>query len=86
MDSSDDSNSELLNIGIIITYGRLAAQALGLGTCWNGWTTDAMQFNSKINELVKIQGKKVGVFILGYPAVKFYRSPPRSPKIIDGLE
>jgi NAD-dependent dihydropyrimidine dehydrogenase PreA subunit len=26
------------NIGNIITYGRLAAQSLGLGTCWNGWT------------------------------------------------
>jgi len=86
VDSSDDSDNELLNIGIIITYGRLAAQALGLGTCWNGWTSVAMQFNSTIKEIVNLKGKKVGVFILGYPAVKYYRSPPRSPKIIDGLE
>jgi len=86
VDSLDDSDMELLNIGIIITYGRLAAQALGLGTCWNGWTSMAMDYNYKIKELANIEGKKVGVFILGYPAVKYYRSPPRSPKTITGLQ
>ncbi|MBA7616234.1 hypothetical protein ES703_23530 [subsurface metagenome] len=86
VDSSDDSDNEVLNIGIIITYGRLAAQALGLGTCWNGWTTGAMQFNSKIKEIVNIKGKKVGAFIMGYPAVKYYRSPPRTPIKVVGLD
>ena len=85
VDSPDDSEIEANNIGIIITYGRLAAQALGLSTCWNGWTQMAMRFNPKIKELAKITGNMVGVFIIGYSAEKFYRSPPRSPKPIDGL-
>ncbi len=86
VDSPDVSENEANNIGIIITYGRLAAQALGLGTCWNGWTTGAMRLNPKIRELANITGKTVGIFIVGYPAVKYYRSPPRTPKIIKGLE
>ena len=79
-------DSEFLNIGIIITYGRLAAKALGLGTCWNGWTQIAMMRNPEIKKIANIKGNKVGVFILGYPAVKFYRSPPRAPKKIEGLD
>ncbi len=86
VDSPDKSENEANNIGIIITYGRLAAQALGLGTCWNGWTTGAMRLNPKIRELANITGNSIGIFKLGYPAVKFYRSPPRAPKQINGLE
>ncbi|MFX1553348.1 MAG: nitroreductase family protein [Promethearchaeota archaeon] len=86
VDSIEDSEIEATNIGIIITYGRLAAQALGLGTCWNGWTQFAMRLNPKIKELANIRGNIMGAFIIGYPAVRFYRSPPRSLKPIDGLE
>jgi len=75
-----------VNIGIIITYGRLAAQALGLGTCWNGWTMGAMRNNPELRNLAKISGESIGVFTMGYPALKFYRSPPRTPKKINGLE
>ncbi|MFX0000949.1 MAG: nitroreductase family protein [Candidatus Hodarchaeota archaeon] len=73
------------NIGIIITYGRLAAQALGLGTCWNGWTQLAIGFNPKIKELANLKGSMMGAFTIGYPAVKFVRSPPRLLKPINGL-
>ncbi|MFX0018524.1 MAG: nitroreductase family protein [Promethearchaeota archaeon] len=76
---------EMNNIGIIVTYGRLAAQSLGLGTCWNGWTQIAMNSNPNIKKLANINGKRVGVFIIGYPAIKFYRSAPRTIKEIDGL-
>ncbi|NVM37374.1 MAG: nitroreductase family protein [Candidatus Lokiarchaeota archaeon] len=86
VDSPNDSEMELINIGIIITYGRLAAQTLGLGTCWNGWTQIAMMNNPEIKKIANIKGKKVGIFILGYPTVKFYRSPPRAPKKIEGLD
>lgn len=75
-----------VNVGIIITYGRLAAQSLGLGTCWNGWTMGAIKNNPDIKKLIKIKGETVGVFTIGYSAVKFYRSPPRTPKQINGLE
>lgn len=77
---------EMNNIGIIVTYGRLAAQSLGLGTCWNGWTQIAMNNNPGIKELANIEGKRVGVFIIGYPAVKFHRSAPRILKKVKGLK
>ena len=68
---------EANNMGIIATYGRLAAQALGLGTCWNGWTQIAIHFNPKIKKIAKIRGKAVVAFTLGYPDTKYYRVPPR---------
>ena len=86
VESPLENKSEFINIGNIITYGRLAAQALGLGTCWNGWTQIAMMNNPDVKKIANIKGKTVGVFILGYPAVKFYCSPPRSPKSVEGLD
>ena len=74
------------NIGIIITYGRLAASALGLGTCWIGLTSAAMQFNPKIMKLANIRGKTVGVFTIGYPDVTFYSTAPRFYKKVKGLK
>ncbi len=77
---------EGFNIGNIVTYGRLAAQALGLGTCWNGWTLIATQINPKIKRVVKVRGQIVAVFTLGYPDLKYYRTPPRAMKKVKGLE
>ncbi len=36
--------------------------------------------------MAKISSETVGVFTIGYPAVKFYRAPPRTLKHINGLE
>ena len=44
-----------------------------------------MNINPKIKKLANINGKRVGVFIIGYPAIKFYRSAPRTMKEIDGF-
>jgi len=74
------------NIGIIITYGRLAAQSLGLGTCWNGFINAASQHNKKIMKLAGVRGKRMGAFIIGYPNITFKRAPPRSRKPIKGLK
>ena len=68
------------NIGNIITYGRLAAQSLGLGTCWNGWTQMAMESNPKLKRIAKIKGNLIIAFTIGYPDVFYYRVPPRSQK------
>ncbi|MHA1725004.1 MAG: nitroreductase family protein [Promethearchaeota archaeon] len=76
---------EGFNIGIIATYGRLAAQALGLGTCWIGYITLAFQRNPKLKKMIKLRGSVFGGFTLGYPDVKFYRVPPRPPKKVRGL-
>jgi len=74
------------NIGIIITYGRLAAQSLGLGTCWSGFINIASQHNKKIMKLAGIRGKRIGAFTIGYPNITFKRAPPRSRKPVKGLK
>jgi len=81
-----DNEIEATNIGIIVTYGRLASQALGLGTCWNGFTQLAMGLNPAIKKMAGVRGKKFGVFIVGYPDMTFHRTAPRSKKPIKGLE
>ena len=81
-----DNEMEVTNIGIIVTYGRLAAQALGLGTCWNGLTQWAMGANNAIKRMTGVRGKKFGVFMVGYPDTTFYRTAPRSKKPIKGLQ
>ncbi|NHJ24102.1 MAG: 4Fe-4S dicluster domain-containing protein [Candidatus Lokiarchaeota archaeon] len=73
------------NIANIITYGRLAAHSLGLGTCWNGWTQAAIEIDPKIMKLAGFRAKKLGAFTIGYPDVTFYRTPPRSFKHVKGL-
>ena len=73
------------NIGIIITYGRLAAQSLGLGTCWNGFVQIASRHNNKIMKLAGIRGRRIGAFTIGYPNITFKRAPPRSRKPVKGL-
>jgi ferredoxin len=74
------------NIANIVTYGRLAAQSLGLGTCYNGWTQIAFQNNRKLTKLAGIRGKSWGVFTIGYSNVKYYRCPPRSHKKVSTLK
>ncbi len=74
------------NIGNIITYGRLAAQALGLGTCYNGLSQAAMKINPELKQTIGIQSKITGAFVIGYPNVTFHRTPPRSSKPVKGLD
>ncbi len=80
------SSLEHYNIGNIITYGSLAAQSLGLGTCWNGWTQMAFENNRKLTKLAGIRGKSWGVITIGYPNVNYLRCPPRSYKKIRALK
>jgi nitroreductase/NAD-dependent dihydropyrimidine dehydrogenase PreA subunit len=77
---------EGFNVGNIITYGRLAAQSLGLGTCYNGYTQIAIEKNPKIKKIAKIRGHIFGAFTIGYPDVKFCRVPPRPKKVVKYLE
>jgi ferredoxin len=84
--SSGKSPLEHFNIGNIITYGRLAAQALGLGTCWNGWTQIAFRLNPKLPKLAGIRGRSWGVMTIGYPDIKYVRCPPLSHKKVKGLD
>ena len=84
--SSSDTFIEGIHIGIIVTYGRLAAESLGLGTCWNGWSLMAFQTNKKLLKLAGIRGKGWGAFTIGYPDISYKRCPPRRQKKIKGLD
>ncbi|MFX1311712.1 MAG: nitroreductase family protein [Promethearchaeota archaeon] len=72
--------------GIAITYGMLAAESLGLGTCWIGALQGAIPMNREILNILGIKGYVLGAFTLGYPAVKYLRTTPRPPLKIKGLE
>ena len=76
---------EWINIGILVTYGRLAAESLGLGTCWNGWSLMAFKANKKLLKLAGIRGAGWGAFTIGYPNIQYKRCPPRRPRKIKGL-
>jgi nitroreductase len=78
-------NIEIQNIANIITYGRLAAHSLGLGTCWNGWTKAGIEINPKIMKIARIRAKEIGAFTVGYPNYTLYRTPPRPLKRVKGL-
>ncbi|MFX0073310.1 MAG: nitroreductase family protein [Candidatus Hermodarchaeota archaeon] len=68
-----------IDAAIAITYGMLAAQAREMGTCWIGYAQEALKRSKKGRKALKIpESMEVnGVFVLGYPNVKFHRAPPR---------
>ncbi|MFW9973524.1 MAG: nitroreductase family protein [Candidatus Odinarchaeota archaeon] len=72
--------------GIALTYGMLAAESLGLGTCWIGLLQGAIPMNREILNILGIKGYVLGAFTIGYPAVKYRRTTPRPPLKIKGLE
>ncbi|HMF30319.1 MAG TPA: nitroreductase family protein [Candidatus Lokiarchaeia archaeon] len=76
--SQFDIGVEDTNIGICITYGRFAAESLGLGTCWNGWTQMALQTSKELRKIAGVHGVRFGVFSIGYPAINYLRTAPRS--------
>ena len=57
--------------GIAFTHGMLAAQAMGLGTCWIGFAQRRLQNIKRIKKHFQIpKGNHVwGVITMGYPAI-----------------
>jgi nitroreductase len=72
--------------GIALTYGMLAAESLGLGTCWIGMVQGAVAQNKEILKILGIKGFVLGAFTLGFPAVKYRRTVPRGRLRIKGLD
>jgi nitroreductase/NAD-dependent dihydropyrimidine dehydrogenase PreA subunit len=72
------SNMAANDAGVVITHGMLAAQALGLGTCWIGIAQRVFQ-KRKIKKHFKVpKGYNVyGVITLGIPDIEYQRAPPR---------
>ncbi|MHA1727929.1 MAG: nitroreductase family protein [Promethearchaeota archaeon] len=74
------------NTAIAITYGMLAAETLGLGTCWIGVAQQVLSADKEFKELAGIRGTISGVITIGYPDVKYRRFTSRPPLKIIGLE
>ena len=72
--------------GIALTYGMLAAETLGLGSCWIGGLQIAIPMNREMMNILGIKGYVLGAFTLGYPAIKYLRTTPRPPLKINELE
>jgi nitroreductase len=68
------------NVTIAITYGMISAQTLGLGCCWIGYAHGIlMEHPGLCRDMTGIETNVLGVISLGYPAVKYFRAPPRPP-------
>ncbi len=65
--------------GIIMTYGMLAAESLGLGSCWIGFAQESLQRLRSLSKFIGIpRGHMVwGCFTLGKPIPIFHRIPPK---------
>jgi nitroreductase/NAD-dependent dihydropyrimidine dehydrogenase PreA subunit len=66
---------------IAVTYGMLAAHALGLGSCYIGLAMVAAEKNRKILSRLYIpRGRRItGIMTLGYPRHTYRRIPARNP-------
>ncbi len=82
-----DSSWDATNATIAITNAMLCAQTLDLGSCWIGGVQRFLMKNKEIQKKVfGIDDKIFGIMVLGYPAVKYYRAPPRPPLEINEVD
>ena len=81
------SNMAPNDAGVVITYGMLAAQALGLGTCWIG-IAQRVFHKRKIRKHFKVpKGYNVyGVITVGIPNFTYQRAPPRRALRVQRME
>ena len=69
---------------IALSYLDVFAQTLELGTCWAGLAAGAMENSAAVREAVGVPEGYTHFYpiMLGYPAVRFHRTPERkTPKI-----
>ena len=64
-----------------LEYVELYAPALGIGTCWAGYTQICARSYPALPEFLKIpQGRSItGILMAGYPKYKYHRLPDRNP-------
>jgi nitroreductase/NAD-dependent dihydropyrimidine dehydrogenase PreA subunit len=65
------------NAGVALAHVMLLAQTLGVGTCWIGYASMAMNKNKDLLKMAKARGEVFGVLTLGYPNVKYHKLPSR---------
>ena len=66
---------------VAIAHIQLAANALGLGTCWTGSINTASQSYPPLMEALGLPEGHMpyGTFVIGYPAEQYHRIPKRKP-------
>jgi nitroreductase len=66
---------------IAVTYFQLAAEALGLGTCWAGYLQIALSMSPGVVKLAGIpEGRQAhAATMLGYAKHEYAAIPPRNP-------
>lgn len=70
---------------IALTTADLAAQSLGLGTCWAGFLHLAARSAPAVQEALALPAGHVmhGGLMIGYPAQTYHCVPPRKPLAVD---
>jgi nitroreductase/NAD-dependent dihydropyrimidine dehydrogenase PreA subunit len=66
---------------LALEYVELYAPALGVGTCWAGYTQACAQQSPALSEFLKIPADRVitGILMAGYPKYAYHRLPARNP-------
>ncbi len=78
-DSPDESGIDVMNATIALTYATLAAQTLGVASCWCALFQMAARASKEVRRIAGVRGKIWCVILLGYPDVKYHRAPSRRP-------
>ena len=67
------------DVGIALSHVMFAAQTRGLGSCWIGFTQEAILANKKVKKALGIPKGRLmcGVLTIGYPNIQYHRAPPR---------
>jgi nitroreductase/NAD-dependent dihydropyrimidine dehydrogenase PreA subunit len=76
----DMGGESFIDPAVSLTYGMLAAHALGLGSCWMGFAVMAVKKNRDILDRLSIPKERMiaGVMTLGYPVSRYHRVPVRN--------
>lgn len=77
--ASKNTTSLTEDCSVAASHIMLAAHLLGLGTCSLGIATMAINVLDNIKELINLPKKHIVAYslALGFPKVKYYRTPPR---------
>jgi len=79
-----EATTGMVDVSLALCYLELAAQTLGLGTCWAGVLEGALQGSAEVRESVGLPEGHPYHFpmMIGYPKRKYSRLPERkAPKI-----
>lgn len=81
-------NREIGQLGdcqIALAHLELAAHALGVGACWAGYVQLAASMFPPMIEVLRLPegNQSFGAMMLGYPAHRFLRIPPRNAPAIE---